>query len=84
MSMYGGSIYNSTDELTDLLLSLNSRDHVREQLFSTTHAMITIPSSYTPDHSTLPADNEAGLTIADKGMGKVSGKDGPGSHPDML
>ncbi|KAJ6532152.1 hypothetical protein DFH09DRAFT_1182737 [Mycena vulgaris] len=63
---------------------LNSRDHVREQLFSTTHAMITIPSSYTPNHSTLPADNETGLIIADKGVGKMSGEDGPGPHPDML
>jgi hypothetical protein len=82
--MYGGTIHDSTDELTDLLLSLNSRDHVREQLFSTTHAMITIPSSHTLDHSTLPADNETGLTSADKEISKVSGKEGQGFHPDML
>jgi hypothetical protein len=73
------------------LLSLNSGDHVREQLFSTSHAMITIPSSYTPDSSTLPADAETGITGADKGTGKFSGsvfsstgKEGPGSHPNML
>jgi hypothetical protein len=56
------------------LLNLNSRDHVREQLFSTSYAMITIPSSYTPDSSTLPADVETGITGADKGTGKFSGR----------
>ncbi|KAJ7205484.1 hypothetical protein GGX14DRAFT_644684 [Mycena pura] len=72
-------------------VNLNSRDHVREQLFSTNHAMITIPSSYTGGSSTLPADTENGLTSADKGTGKVSGsvfsstaKECPGPHPNMF
>ncbi|KAF8202718.1 hypothetical protein K438DRAFT_1965204 [Mycena galopus ATCC 62051] len=74
MSMYGRSFHNLTDELTDFVtfLSLNSRDHVREQLFSTAHAMITIPSSNTQDSSTLPADTENGLKSSEKGTGKVS------------
>ncbi|KAJ7044289.1 hypothetical protein C8F04DRAFT_1228656 [Mycena alexandri] len=67
---------------------LNSRDHVREQLFSIAHAMITIPSPYTGDSSTLPADAETGMTGAEKGTGKVSGsvfsttgEEGPRPHP---
>ncbi|KAJ7724768.1 hypothetical protein B0H16DRAFT_1384752 [Mycena metata] len=70
---------------------LNSRDHVREQLFSIAHAMITIPSSYTGDSSKLPADAETVMTGAEKGTGKVSGsvfsttgEEGPGPHPSML
>ncbi|KAJ7929552.1 hypothetical protein B0H13DRAFT_2539638 [Mycena leptocephala] len=38
------------------VISLNSRDHVRDELFSTSHAMITIPS-YNPN-PTLTADTE--------------------------
>ncbi|KAF8148151.1 hypothetical protein K438DRAFT_1989331 [Mycena galopus ATCC 62051] len=66
---------------------LNSRDHVREQLFATTQGMITIPSSYTADSSALPADAEIELTSADTGTGKVTegffsptGKESLGSH----
>ncbi|KAJ6529305.1 hypothetical protein B0H19DRAFT_1274344 [Mycena capillaripes] len=62
-----------------------------EHLFSTTHAMITIPSSCTPDCSTLPADNDTRVTSTDTEIGKVPssffssmGKEGPGSYPDML
>ncbi|KAF8130920.1 hypothetical protein K438DRAFT_1999175 [Mycena galopus ATCC 62051] len=48
---------------------LNSRGHVREQLFATTQGTITIPSSYTADSSALPADAEIGLTSEKEGSG---------------
>ncbi|KAF8148138.1 hypothetical protein K438DRAFT_1867045 [Mycena galopus ATCC 62051] len=70
---------------------LNSRDHVREQLFSTTNAMITIPSPYTTHTLTLPVDAEIGLTSANTGTGKVAGgvfsltgKEGLGSYQNMF
>ncbi|KAJ7903123.1 hypothetical protein B0H13DRAFT_2274863 [Mycena leptocephala] len=40
---------------------LNSRDHVREQLFSTTHAMVTIPLQSSHENPNFPVDIENGM-----------------------
>ncbi|KAJ7927265.1 hypothetical protein B0H13DRAFT_1971290 [Mycena leptocephala] len=44
---------------------LNSRDHVREQLFSTTHAMVTIPFQSSHGNPNFPVDIENGMASSD-------------------
>jgi hypothetical protein len=48
-----------------LLPRLNSRDHVREQLFSTTHAMVTIPFQSSHENPNFPVDIENGMASSD-------------------
>ncbi|KAJ7814051.1 hypothetical protein B0H13DRAFT_2140682 [Mycena leptocephala] len=44
---------------------LNSRDHVREQLFSTTHAMVTIHFQSSHENPNFPVDIENGMASSD-------------------
>ncbi|KAJ7862168.1 hypothetical protein B0H13DRAFT_2282363 [Mycena leptocephala] len=44
---------------------LNSRDHVREQLFATTHAMVTIPFQSSHGNPNFPVDIENGMASSD-------------------
>ncbi|KAJ7862858.1 hypothetical protein B0H13DRAFT_2071147 [Mycena leptocephala] len=44
---------------------LNSRDHVREKLFSSSHAMVTIPFQSSHENPVFPVDMEHGMARSD-------------------
>ncbi|KAJ7840259.1 hypothetical protein B0H13DRAFT_2101070 [Mycena leptocephala] len=44
---------------------LNSRDHVREKLFSSSHAMVTIPFQSSHENPVFPVDMEHGMGRSD-------------------
>ncbi|KAJ7879813.1 hypothetical protein B0H13DRAFT_2278811 [Mycena leptocephala] len=44
---------------------LNSRDHVREQLFSSTHTTVTIPFQSSHENTNFPVDAENGIASSD-------------------